>query len=267
MYRKLQKNSTPYPTRKVSRGRPTATSTLSEVARISFQNRQKAAELARATPTPKINEIIPESPSPGGRPETTVQFSGPDSTIDQIALTSALRLQIIQRERAKRDIMLLREMREKAMADPIGFMQHFVKSPATHSRESNIVDFAAVSSTSMMDRGIQGLSSHATSRNAKDYNSNIDDDPDGEYEEEFPFEDTPAAIPVTAENSITTGGSKFGEQAIPEAQSIYPCPNINWAKYRVLEAPLDEIYSTERQSDLRWASHMRIFDIDREHEP
>lgn len=61
-------------------------------------------------------------------PQSTVHESTVvvDSTIDYIALSAALRLQMSQRMRATKDIQELIALKAKALADPIAFMQQFM---------------------------------------------------------------------------------------------------------------------------------------------
>ncbi|KAG0639984.1 hypothetical protein HOY80DRAFT_885389 [Tuber brumale] len=83
------------------------------------------ATITTATPssTSTSPSRTPSPRSPTLKPET-------NKNTDSIALTSALRLLILQRERAKRDIQILEQLRTEALDAPVEFMNALsLKSP------------------------------------------------------------------------------------------------------------------------------------------
>lgn len=274
------KNGTPRSARQARREKTAPTSKVSEMAKRSFENRKRAAEAdTLAADPPIMPKPLAEKPQTTYKPMNPTSVGPPDPTMDQLALFSALRLQIIQLERAKQDMKLLAEMREKAMEDPIGFMQHFTKKPILQQPQQNTSSLDSASPTTVESLGPTSSSSNATASAP-----NADDNADGEYEYESPLAHygQPQGGPAGPQSTVTTsesgetpmeflppsnkrkadapppttqhdrkrtnsGSSKFEGQHIPKPQEVYRCPNIDWEKYGVCKAPLEMIYDAEKK--------------------
>lgn len=275
------KNGTARSARQARREKTAPTSKVSEMAKRSFENRKKATEAeALAADPPIMPKPLAEKPQTTYKPVNPTSVGPPDPTMDQLALSSALRLQIIQLERAKQDMKLLAEMRGKAMEDPIGFMQHFTKAPIRQQPQQNASSLGSASPTTVESLGPTSSSSPNAAASAP----NVDENADGEYEYEFPLGHygQPLGDPLGPQSTVTTsgsgetpmgflppsnkrkadaprpttqhdrkrtnsGGSKFEGQNIPKPQEIYRCPNIDWEKYGVCKAPLEMIYDAEKR--------------------
>lgn len=92
--------------------------------------REKDREMQERGAT--VDALQPESETirqeeEGAAETSTLSDSFPDTgrlSVDALALRSTLRLLILQRDRAKRDIHLLEEMRAAALAEPLEFLKY-----------------------------------------------------------------------------------------------------------------------------------------------
>ncbi|CCX29656.1 Similar to hypothetical protein [Tuber melanosporum Mel28]; acc. no. XP_002841943 [Pyronema omphalodes CBS 100304] len=95
---------------------------------------------SQATPQATPQQVTPTvvTPPPQSAPTTTAD------TADNLALRSTLRLLMLQRERAKRDIQNLERMREEALREPVQFVEYIAargrKQPAGTPQKPNIFD-------------------------------------------------------------------------------------------------------------------------------
>ncbi|KAL7272265.1 hypothetical protein RUND412_004932 [Rhizina undulata] len=135
---------------------------------------------------------------------------------DFIAMKSALRLLLLQRDRAKRDIVLLEQMRERALEEPGKFVEYLTttrqKKPTPSSpplSPSSNPDKNIDSSDSESEKNDYGVAaSHLKSRKSR--------------------------RPQSFAN-------------VPKPQEVYRCPPIEWEKYRILSAPLDRMHEEQRR--------------------
>lgn len=96
----------------------------------------KSKEKEKEKPSPTTTTTPPDT---GGR-------SPSPTNADSIALRSTLRLLMLQKERAKRDIVVLEEMREQALKDPVAFVE-FVQRQKRERAAGRKGDFDKTEST------------------------------------------------------------------------------------------------------------------------
>lgn len=169
-------------------------------------------------PTPLPPAIFQKQPQP-------VPISESDNP-DAIALRSAMSLLQLQREKSKRDIKALEQLREAAVRDPEGFARH-IQAQAQARRQPS----RAASNDPLGPTLSPSTPSDETVGGAKP-------EEDEDEEDDRPF----AAFDV---NGSDNGMSKL--PAIPQPQNIIRCPPINWAKYHIVGEPLDKMHEEQRK--------------------
>ncbi|KAH5855342.1 hypothetical protein HBI90_184540 [Parastagonospora nodorum] len=143
----------------------------------------------------------------------------PHDNPDVIALRSAISLLQLQREKSKRDLKALAELKTVAVADPQGFVQSIQQNRAQ----------AAQSYNDILTPTLAGL---ADSVSAAQGNANANAGPD------------------TRKDSADVGAPAAGAPkfpAIPQAQNIVRCPPINWEKYHIVGEPLDKLHEEQKK--------------------
>jgi hypothetical protein len=135
---------------------------------------------------------------------------------DAIALRSAISLLQMQRDKSKRDLKTLQELKTAAVADPEGFTRHLM-AQRKQSPNPNIDPLGPTLSHS------PGPESDSTAGA-----------PDGGNGHKGPYA-TPAGDSIT----------KF--PPIPQPQNIVRCPPVNWAKYHIVGEPLDKMHEEQRK--------------------
>lgn len=133
---------------------------------------------------------------------------------DAIALRSAISLLQLQREKSKRDIKQLQELKSAAVADPQGFAKslHAQRMNAPHTTSDPLGPTLADMSES---RAVDSDGSDTESRNS-----------------------------AVRKDSAETE-TRFAP--IPQAQNIIRCPPVNWAKYHIVGEPLDKMHEEQRR--------------------
>ncbi|KAF2204174.1 hypothetical protein GQ43DRAFT_350813, partial [Delitschia confertaspora ATCC 74209] len=135
---------------------------------------------------------------------------------DALALRSAISLLQLQREKAKRDMKTLEELKRAAVAEPDGFVRAVQAQRAQASAPADIL-------TPTLSEAIDG-----------------NDDTESIGNDDGSRKDSMAASSVP--DKLTT---KF--PSIPQPQNVIRCPPINWAKYHVVGSPLDKLHDQQKK--------------------
>jgi hypothetical protein len=129
---------------------------------------------------------------------------------DAIALRSAISLLQLQREKSKRDIKTLQELKSAAISDPEGF----ARSVQAQAKQSSKGQSDILSATLAEDDG--------------------------------PALDGDGGVEKRKDSASGNGAtSKF--PTIPQPQNIVRCPPVNWAKYHIVGEPLDKMHEEQRR--------------------
>ncbi|KAF2705304.1 hypothetical protein K504DRAFT_506246 [Pleomassaria siparia CBS 279.74] len=185
------------------------------------------------TPTVSIAQLAP-LPKPASEPNphvappqhTTFIPQPPSVPIsesenpDAIALRSAISLLQMQREKSKRDLKTLEELKVAAVSDP----QAFVRSiQAQHTNASNSNSNHNPLAPTLSD--ISLLGDNAGTKGQQPNQQGRKDSAD-----------------ATSQDASAT---KI--PTIPQPQNIIRCPPVNWAKYHVVGESLDKLHKEQKQ--------------------
>jgi hypothetical protein len=183
------------------------------------------------TPRASIAQLAPiertePQPRPAPPPVATFRQQPPSVAIsdsdnpDVIALRSAISILQLQREKSKRDLKALSDLKTVAVADPAGFVQSMTQNRAQ----------AAQSYNDVLTPTLAGLADAAPGADAemKDAQAGADARKDS------------ADVGVGAPSA-----SKF--PVIPQPQNIVRCPPINWEKYHIVGEPLDKLHEEQKK--------------------
>ncbi|KAH5176935.1 hypothetical protein HBI69_203810 [Parastagonospora nodorum] len=213
--------------------RPASSSDASSASERSRRRSESASPnrppVSPITPRASVAQLATvertEEPRPAPPPVATftqqpasVAISESDNP-DVIALRSAISLLQLQREKSKRDLKALAELKTVAVADPQGFVQSIQQNRAQ----------AAQSYNDILTPTLAGL---ADSVSAAQGNANANAGPD------------------TRKDSADVGAPAAGAPkfpAIPQAQNIVRCPPINWEKYHIVGEPLDKLHEEQKK--------------------
>ncbi|KAF2013143.1 hypothetical protein BU24DRAFT_330710, partial [Aaosphaeria arxii CBS 175.79] len=143
---------------------------------------------------------------------------------DAIALRSAISLLQLQREKSKRDLKALEDLKSAAVSDPTAFVkslheQRSRPSPfGTDPLGPTLADTAGLVSEERTGNG-------QPQKNGGNHKShaNVEADSDGEEGQATQF------------------------PAIPTPQNVIRCPPVNWAKYHVVAEPLDKMHEEQKR--------------------
>lgn len=185
------------------------------------------------TPTAAVAQLAPfersESrprnahPPPAPAPTTfrqqppSVPISESDNP-DAIALRSAISLLQLQREKSKRDLKALEELKLAAIQDPQGFVRSLQEQRAQAARAHNDV----------LTPTLAGLADLAEG----------DDEDSGAGQQSGPGRKDSANVDPKPE-------LKF--PAIPQPQNVVRCPPIEWAKYHIIGEPLNKMHEEQKK--------------------
>jgi hypothetical protein len=139
---------------------------------------------------------------------------------DAIALRSAISLLQLQREKSKRDLKTLEELKAAAVSDPQGFVRS-IQAQRTQPSKTNVDPLSPTLSDvsgSLLD-SISGAEKEQ--RNGEGRKDSADVESVGDPSIKFP--------------------------TIPQPQNIIRCPPVNWAKYHVVGESLDKLHKEQRQ--------------------
>ncbi|KAJ4342927.1 hypothetical protein N0V87_000644 [Didymella glomerata] len=177
------------------------------------------APLERSDSRPR-NEPPPRpAPAPAPAPAPTTFRQQPPSVPisesenpDAIALRSAISLLQIQREKSKRDLKALEELKHAAVQDPEAFVRSLQEQRAK----------AAGAHNDILTPTLAGLTDAAMSN----------DDEGGAGRKDSVNTDSKAA-------------PRF--PAIPQPQNVVRCPPIEWAKYHIVGEPLNKMHEEQKK--------------------
>lgn len=178
------------------------------------------------TPTASAAQLAPVErtearPRPAPPPTATFRPQPPSVAIsesenpDAIALRSAISLLQLQREKSKRDLRALQDLKAAAVSDPQAFVRSLQEQRAQASQ----------SHQDILTPTLAGLSDAASS-SEQDANS-ADTRKDSTHMEAKP---DPPKFP-----------------AIPQPQNIVRCPPVNWDKYHIVGEPLDKMHEEQKK--------------------
>jgi hypothetical protein len=139
---------------------------------------------------------------------------------DAIALRSAISLLQLQREKSKRDLKTLEELKAAAVSDPQGFVRS-IQAQRTQPSKRNVDPLSPTLSDvsgSLLD-SMSGAEKEP--RNGEGRKDSADVESMGDPSIKFP--------------------------TIPQPQNIIRCPPVNWAKYHVVGESLDKLHKEQRQ--------------------
>ncbi|KAF2750676.1 hypothetical protein M011DRAFT_179999 [Sporormia fimetaria CBS 119925] len=181
-----------------------------------------AAQLAPREPTqpqqpqppPQRNNVRAPPTATFMRPPAPVPISESDNP-DVIALRSAISLLQLQREKSKRDLKTLEEIKTAAVEDPEAFGRA-IQAQARRKQSHNTVPDPLTPTLA-------------------DTLSSESDRPEAGTEKDN------GAYTSVSEDPL----SKFA--AIPQPQNIVRCPPVNWAKYHIVGEPLDRMHEEQRR--------------------
>lgn len=138
---------------------------------------------------------------------------------DAIALRSAISLLQLQREKSKRDLKALEDLKAAAVSDP----HAFVRSLQDQRRE------AAGRPVDVLTPTLADIAEAAASEGAE-----------SKYGDNGAMRKDSAAVEAPPKET-----NKF--PAIPQPQNIVRCPPVNWAKYHVVGEPLDKLHDEQKR--------------------
>ncbi|EMD93872.1 hypothetical protein COCC4DRAFT_48884 [Bipolaris maydis ATCC 48331] len=173
------------------------------------------------TPTATAAQLAPVErsearPRPAPPPTATFTPQPPSVAIsesdnpDAIALRSAISLLQLQRDKSKRDLKALEDLKAAAIADPQAFARslHQQRAQQSHSYQDILTPTLS---------GL-GHDQDATHPDARNDSARIDAEPSAPR---FP--------------------------PIPQPQNVVRCPPINWDKYHIVGEPLDKIHQEQKK--------------------
>ncbi|KAF2253047.1 hypothetical protein BU26DRAFT_213859 [Trematosphaeria pertusa] len=182
------------------------------------------------TPTVSVAQLAPiERPDPRNRvvppPTATFRQQPPSVPIsesenpDAIALRSAISLLQLQREKSKRDLKALEDLKAAAVSDPQGFVHSLREQRAQAAGAHHDILTPTLSDISESARREAGDGLEQRDGVARKDSADVD--------------------------GATTDLSKF--PSIPQPQNVVRCPPVNWAKYHIVGEPLDRMHEEQRQ--------------------
>ncbi|RAR00063.1 hypothetical protein DDE82_007665 [Stemphylium lycopersici] len=178
------------------------------------------------TPTASAAQLAPVErneprPRPAPPPTATFRPQPPSVAIaesenpDAIALRSAISLLQLQREKSKRDLKALEELKAAAVADPQAFAQSLQEQRAQASQSYQ--DMLTPTLSDLTDP-VPSHDEHESSADSRKDSTHMDPKPDA-----------PSFPPI------------------PQPQNVVRCPPINWAKYHVVGEPLDKMHDEQKK--------------------
>ncbi|KAJ4287936.1 hypothetical protein N0V90_011951 [Kalmusia sp. IMI 367209] len=180
-----------------------------------------AAQLAPPGPSDARTRVVPPLPPP----VATFRQQPPSLSIsesenpDAIALRSAISLLQLQREKSKRDLKALEELKAAAVSDPHGF----VRSLQEQSTQ------AAKNPPNILTPTLSDIADLAASESAEGHNG-----------------ENGAARQDSAEvEGSIKDAAKF--PTVPQPQNVIRCPPVNWAKYHIVGEPLDKMHEEQKR--------------------
>lgn len=180
-----------------------------------------AAQLARPEPQDARPRVAPPQPPPTAtfrQQPPSVPISESENP-DAIALRSAISLLQLQREKSKRDLKALEDLKAAAVQDP----HAFVRSLQEQRKE------AAGKPRDMLTPTLADIADLAASESAQGHPVEKDGVRKDSTQVEGPIPDKPTFPPV------------------PQPQNVVRCPPVNWAKYHIVGEPLDKMHEEQKR--------------------
>ncbi|KAF1951836.1 hypothetical protein CC80DRAFT_187153 [Byssothecium circinans] len=182
------------------------------------------------TPTATVAQLAPLPPSESRTrvappPVATFRRQPPSVAInesenpDAIALRSAISLLQLQREKSKRDLKALEELKATAVSDPKAFGRSILEQRARAANTHGDTLTPTLSDT--LDAAREEL----------------DEDEDQQHSDGLRKDS--AALDSAARKP------KF--PTIPQPQNVIRCPPVNWAKYHVVGESLDKMHEEQKK--------------------
>jgi hypothetical protein len=173
-----------------------------------------AAQLAPVERTEQRSRPAPP-PTATFRPQPPPVAISESENPDAIALRSAISLLQMQREKSKRDLKALEELKAAAVSDPQAFVRSLQQQRAQASQSYQ--DILTPTLAGLTDAG----------RSDDEYGKSADARKDSTH------------------SQATGGPPKF--PPIPQPQNIVRCPPINWEKYHIVGEPLDKMHEEQKK--------------------
>jgi hypothetical protein len=211
--------------------RPASSDASSDRSRKRFESASPTRPpVSPITPTVAAAQLAPVArtePPPRPAPPPAATFRQQPVAVaisesenpDAIALRSAISLLQLQREKSKRDLKALAELKAAAVSDPANFARSIQEQRAQPPMSYNDV----------LTPTLAGLVNPAQDEG---------DDQDAQIGAE------------TRKDSSTGVEAKPSTSklpAIPQPQNVIRCPPINWAKYHIVGEPLDKMHEEQRK--------------------
>lgn len=174
------------------------------------------ATVAQLAPVPSVEarpRVVPPPTATFRQQPASVPISESENP-DAIALRSAISLLQLQREKSKRDLKALEELKAVAVSDPEAFARSLQqqRAQASHAYQDILTPTLA------------GLTDSERATN-----------PDL----------GPAGRKDSADVESSAGPTRM--PPIPQPQNIVRCPPVNWAKYHIVGEPLDKIHEEQKK--------------------
>ncbi|KAI8940441.1 hypothetical protein NX059_004128 [Plenodomus lindquistii] len=183
-----------------------------------------AAQLAPVERTESHARIVPPPPPPPPPPRATFISPPPAVAIsesenpDAIALRSAISLLQLQREKSKRDLKALQELKTVAVADPQAFARAIQQQQAQAARSYHDVLTPTLSGLTDSVPSHDDHSDTGAGANARKDSADVH-----------------AKLPQTQ------------IPPIPQPQNVVRCPPIEWSKYHISGEPLDKMHEEQKK--------------------
>ncbi|KAL6711814.1 hypothetical protein ACN47E_002857 [Coniothyrium glycines] len=201
-----------------------AASTASTASTASDAASPDRPPVSPITPTATIAQLAPlpttEARARGAPPpKATVRQQPPSVPIsesenpDAIALRSAISLLQLQREKSKRDLKALEELKATAVLDPEAFARSLQDQRAQASRSYQDILTPTLAGLSDIKETLGASPSANGRKDSADVESRVE-----------------TRVPP-----------------IPQPQNIVRCPPVNWAKYHVVGEPLDKMHEEQKK--------------------
>lgn len=175
-----------------------------------------AAQLAPVERTEARPRVVPPQTATFRQQPPSVPISESENP-DAIALRSAISLLQLQREKSKRDLKALEELKAAAVNDPQAFARSLQEQRAQTSQ----------SYTHVLTPTLSGLTDSGRHGDQTDTGPGAD------------------ARKDSADVNAKMGPSKI--PPVPQPQNIVRCPPVNWAKYHVVGEPLDKMHEEQKK--------------------
>lgn len=178
-----------------------------------------AARLAALPPSEPSAPIVPPQHATTRTQPPSVPISDSENP-DAIALRSAISLLQLQREKSKRDLKTLEDLKAAAVSDPQGFVRS-IQAQRTQPSKANIDPLSPTlldGSGSLLD-SLSGAANEGRNGEGRKDSADV--------------------------ASAVDPSTKFAP--LPQPQNIIRCPPVNWAKYHVVGESLDKMHKEQRQ--------------------